>query len=83
VGDTLVIGKHGKNDHQIFLNRINNLGRTMNFTSEMESNDSFSFFNVLVGENGPAVFTTVYSKPTNSGRYIHYEQNHPSHVKKK
>jgi len=54
----------------------------MKFTSEMESNDSLSFFNVLVGENGPAVFTTVYGKPNSSVRYIHYEKNHPSHIKK-
>lgn len=80
--DTLVIGKHEINDHQIFLNRINNLRRTMKFTSEMESNDSLSFLDVLVGENGPAFFTIVHSKPTNSGSYLHYEQNHPSHVKK-
>jgi hypothetical protein len=81
VDDTLVIGKHGINDHRICFNRINNLRRTMKFTSEMESNDSLSFLDVLVGENGPALFTTVYRKPTNSGSYLHYEQNHPSHVK--
>jgi hypothetical protein len=80
VDDILVIGKHGINDHQICLNRINNL-RTMKFTSEMESNDSLSFLDVLVGENGLALFTTEYTKPTNIGRYLHYEQNHPSYVK--
>jgi len=55
----------------------------MKFTSEMESNDSLSFLDVLVGENGPALFTTVFSRPTNTGCYLHYEQNHPYHVKKK
>jgi hypothetical protein len=55
----------------------------MKFTSDMESNDSLSFLDVLVGENGPALFTTEYSKPTNSGRYLHFEQNNPSHVQEK
>jgi len=55
----------------------------MKCTSEMESNDSPSYLDVLVGENGSALFIIVYSKPTNIGRHLHYEQNHPSYVKNK
>ena len=37
----------------------------MKFTSEMQSNHSLSFLDVLIGEKGPALFTIEYSKPTN------------------
>jgi hypothetical protein len=36
----------------------------------------------MVIKKGKTLTTKVYRKPTRTGRYLHYESNHPPHLKK-
>jgi predicted GIY-YIG superfamily endonuclease len=49
---------------------------------ETETGNLLPFLDVLVYRNGTAVLTKVYGKPTHNGRYLHFNSNHPPHVKR-
>jgi hypothetical protein len=60
---------------------INNLQRTIIFTTEAKSNGSNPFLFVLVIRR-LSVLVQVYRKPKYMGRYLHYKSNNPAHVKR-
>jgi hypothetical protein len=52
------------------------------FTMEMGPDSAIPFLDVLVFRTGTTVATKVYRKPTHTGRYLNFNSNHPSHVKR-
>jgi hypothetical protein len=82
VDDTFVVWPHGTEKLKEFLSHTNNLRPTIQFTLKTETGDSLPFLAVLVYRNGTALLTKVYRKPTHTGRYLHFNSNHPPHVKR-
>ena len=68
-----------KKDHKdTFLDHINSIEPSINFTSEDTKEDgSISFLDILIipNENGK-LNTTVYRKPTHTDMYLHWNSHH-------
>ena len=81
VDDTFCIME--KRHVKAFLVHLNSLRPSIQFTMEMEENNSLSFLDTLVkrGDGGMIDFS-VYRKPTHMDRYLQYSSHHPSHVKR-
>jgi hypothetical protein len=77
VDDTFVIWPHGTNQLQEFLDHLNGVRPSMQFTMEIESNNSIPFLDILVIRKDSMLTTTVYRKPTHTGRYLNFDSNHP------
>ena len=61
-----------------FFEIINSIESSLKFTIEEESENSISFLDVKITklENG-SFSTTLYHKPTSTGRYLNFASNHP------
>ena len=82
VDDTSAIWPHGPELLQNFLKHLNCLRPSIQFTMEIKSDGAVPFLDVLVVKNGKTLTTKVYKKPAHTGRYLHYDSNHPPHVKR-
>ena len=57
----------------LFLDYMNTRHKSMRFTSELESNEQFSFLDILVTKKNGEFCTSVYRKPTFSGLYTKFD----------
>ena len=66
--------------HQIhrFLNHLNSVKPSIQFTGEIESNGKLLFLDVLLEhEADGSIFTTVYRKLTHTDQYLDFSSHHP------
>ena len=69
-------------DIGLFLNSLNSLSNSINFTSETENNNSLPFLDVVVMRDGSGQPKfKIYRKPTHSNMYIHAFSGHSDSVK--
>ena len=72
VDDTLVLIK--ESEIQNVMKRFNSFDRNLKFTVDTFDDGNIHFLDILVVPNGD---TNVYSKPTNTGLYSHYDSYIP------
>jgi len=60
---------------------LNNHHATIKFTFE-KSRKEIPFLDTLVYIQDSKIHTTLYKKPTDNKQYLHFNSEHPSHVKK-
>jgi len=62
---------------------FNSLHDRINFTAEINNNNSINFLNlkITLGDNNKLILD-LYSKPTASGRFLNFYSNHPTAHKK-
>ena len=88
VDDIICIWPHGMERFQSFLDGLNQLVPSINFTTEWEVYDGDSgiatlpFLDVLIHRSLTGVTFSIYRKSSHCHMYIHYFSNHPPHVKK-
>ena len=71
VDDTFLIFRDETQSNS-FLDKLNSLHPSLLFSQEKECNQSFPFLDVLVEKNASHFLTSVYRKPTFTGRYIRW-----------
>ena len=81
VDDTFVIWQHGKDKLEEFLEHLNGLHERIQFTMELEQDNTIPFLDVLVERRSCQFSTKVYRKPTHNDSYLHYRSNHHPRVK--
>ncbi len=63
---------------QPFLNHLNSIEETINFTVELESNGELSFLDTTVKHNSNGTLsTTVFRKKTHTDKYLSFASHHP------
>ncbi len=63
---------------QPFLNHLNSIEETINFTVELESNGELTFLDTTVKHNSNGtLFTTVFRKKTHTDKYLSFASHHP------
>ena len=78
--DTFVIWSHGRDQLENFLFFLNGRHKNIPFTMEAETDGSIPFLDVLVKNKG-SLSISVYRKPTNTDRYLHFSSHHHPRVK--
>ena len=63
-----------------FLNELNNFHSNLKFTFETSS-CTVNFLDLNVSLRNGVIHTDIYSKPTDSHQYLHYQSSHPLHIK--
>ena len=71
--DDLFVLFTSKEHLQLFVDYMNKQHKCIKFTSESESNNSFSFLDINITRHDQKFKTSVYRKPTFSGVFTHYE----------
>lgn len=82
VDDTFVIWSHGVDKLKTFLEYLNNIHPSIQFTMEVEVQGQLPFLDILVIKkpNG-ALGHTVYRKPTHTNRYLNaHSHHHPAQL---
>jgi hypothetical protein len=82
IDDTFVVWPHATEQIQTFLRNLTSLKPAIHFTMEIESDGAIPFLDVLDIRKETTLVTKVYRKPTNTGRYLSFNSNHPPHVKR-
>ncbi len=63
---------------QPFLNHLNSIEETINFTVELESNGELYFLDTTVKHNSNGTLsTTVFRKKTHTDKYLSFASHHP------
>ena len=80
IDDIFVIWPHGSTQLHNFVSHLNSSHPTIKFTVDMSSIE-LPFLDVLVKRdtNGD-IYTTLYTKPTDTHMYLHYSSSHPKHT---
>lgn len=81
VDDTFIIWPQDIIPVESFLDHMNCQAKTIKFTIEYEKDGKLPFLDVEVKREGDKISTSVYRKVTDSGRYLHYDSNHPQCTK--
>ena len=63
------------------LNLLNNLHPAIKFTMET-SNNKLPFLDISINKEGNKIWMDIYSKPTDSKRYVSFDSCHPKHCLK-
>ena len=71
--DDIFVLFSSKEHLQLFVDYMNKQHKCLKFTSEAENDNSFSFLDIKITHHNQQFKTSVYSKPTFSGVFTHYE----------
>ena len=80
IDNIFLIWTHGEEKPAQFLNEFNNFHSYLKFTYE-SSSGTVNFLDLNVSLRNGAIHTDLYTKPTESQHYLHYQYSHPLHIK--
>ena len=72
VDDTFAIFQ-SKGECLLFLEKLNKMHPSLEFTCEFESDNSLPFLDVLVQKSNERFITSIYRKPTFTGQYVRWD----------
>ena len=81
VDDTFILWPH-QEDVQILLDHANSIWPSIQFTMEKEQDNKLPFLDVLVTSTEQGFRSSVYRKPTFTGKYLDFNSHHTYTVKK-
>jgi len=80
--DVISLWNYGEAELRGFLDHLNTYDRNLQFTLEVEIENKLPFLDVLIIRNADKLDFTIYRKPTQNNRYLHFNSNHPPQVKR-
>ena len=82
MNDVISLWNYGEAELRGFLDHLNTYDRNLQFTLEVEIENKLPFLDVLIIRNADKLDFTIYRKPTQNNRYLHFNSNHPPQVKR-
>ena len=82
IDDTFVIWNEGRDKLLDFLEHLNSIRPSIQFTTELEEDRKLPFLDVAVTRGEDRLLTSVYKKKTHTEWYIHFSFNHHDSVKR-
>lgn len=82
VDDVFAIWPYSNETLNNFLNHINQKEPSIKFTIELEANNQLPFLDILVKKADNTYETSVYRKPTHTNRYLNFNSNQHTNIKK-
>ena len=80
--DVILLWNYGEAELRGFLDHLNTYDRNLQFTLEVEIENKLPFLDVLIIRNADQLDFTIYRKPTQNNRYLHFNSNHLPQVKR-
>jgi len=81
IDDNFMIWQHGLTALDSFLTHLNTCHPTLKFTHEA-SPDAVTFLDTkVIKDHTGQLYTTIFTKPTDTHAYLHYASCHPQHQK--
>ena len=81
IDDIFCIWTHGEANLQEFVNHLNSCHPTIKFTEE-HSSIEIPYLDTLVKfDENNSLYTSLYTKPTDTHTYLHFRSAHPKHCK--
>ena len=82
IDDIKMVWTHGTENLNMFVTHLNSVHNSIKFTIDM-SPLQINFLDTTVKlDANRKMYTTLYTKPTDSHTYLHYTSAHPTHQKK-
>ena len=81
IDDVFFIWTHGEENHESFINDLNNYHPNINFIHE-SNKEHIPFLDLNVNLLSNKFSTDLYIKSTDRHQYLHYTSSHPEHTKK-
>ena len=66
----------------IFFNNLNCIHKQIQFTKEIESNNSLAFLDVIIGKSDSGINTSTYHQPTHTDLFLKYSSFSPIRYKR-
>ena len=79
MNDIISLCNYEENELRDFSDHINTNDRYLQFTSRIEIANRIPFLGVLIIRSRDKPNFTIYRKPTQNNRYLHFKSNHPPH----
>ena len=79
--DVISLWNYGKAELRGFLDHLNTYDKNLQFTLEAEIENKLPFLDVLIICNADKLDFTIYRKPNQNNRYLHFNSNHPHKLK--
>ena len=80
IDDVFSLWTHGRSALYDFLDHLNSVHRTIKFTMEV-SNARGNFLDCTVIKENNKLYTTLFTKPTDTHMYLNFQSCHPYHTK--
>jgi hypothetical protein len=81
IDDIFLVWNHNEDELKRFIEHLNSCHPTIKFTAETSTKQvNFLDTTVLISSEGK-LYTTLYSKPTDSHNYLRFDSAHPKHCK--
>ena len=82
VNSVLVVWPHGDQWLKDFHLHLNGQNPSIQFTLEKESEGRIAFLDVQLERKGAGVLTSVFHENIHTDRYLNFDSNHPTRVKR-
>jgi hypothetical protein len=82
IDDVFCVWTHGKEEFDKFVDYLNSKHDTIKWTTEY-AGDKINFLDTWVHiKDDGSLYTSLFTKPTDTHDYLHFSSSHPSHMKK-
>ena len=81
IDDIFMVWQHGEDELTKFIHHLNNCHATIKFTHDYSNHEVNFLDTTIFSAKDGCLHTKLYSKPTDTHMYLHFDSSHPQHCK--